>query len=101
MGKQITWENTTNFTGRNGYMKCNGLDLMAMSNDTELIISPLTSKGDVGRCDIAIPIEKIPKIISALKVIYQGNTAIDKSQEVDLDYCTLHQGSFNDCSCLD
>lgn len=103
MGKQITWDESTNFTGRNGFMKCNGLNLQALSNDTELMVSPLTSKGAVGRCDISIPIEKLPEIISLLDGIYQANNTVVKSQETAIsdDFCTLHQGSFSECSCND
>lgn len=56
----------TNFTGRNGLMKCSGIEIMPISND-RVILSPLTSKGIVGRCDIFIPVEDIPKLIQTLQ----------------------------------
>ena len=64
---QITFKQTTNFTGRNGYMKCSGIDILECT-DT-VMIAPLTSKGNIGRCDITVPYESIPDLIEQLKAI--------------------------------
>ena len=53
------------FTGRNGMGKCHGVEIMSISSDC-LMISPITSKGAIGRCDITIPVEAIGDVIASL-----------------------------------
>jgi len=64
---QITFKQITNFTGRNGYMKCSGIDILPCQK--YIMIAPLTSKGNIGRCDITVPYESIPDLIEQLKAI--------------------------------
>jgi len=67
MSAKLTWKRTTNFTGRNGFLKCNGLDLLKMIHNKSILISPITSKGKIGRCDIEVPLEAIPAVIQELE----------------------------------
>jgi hypothetical protein len=62
--KNLAFNRHVTFTGRNGTMKCAGVELMEF--DDRVQISPITSKGDVGRCDIDIPKENVPALIEAL-----------------------------------
>lgn len=70
MIKKIGWENSTIFTGRNGTMKCNGVELLGLGESKgetdKVMISPLTSKGAVGNCGIVVPVEAVPQMISLL-----------------------------------
>jgi hypothetical protein len=63
--KEIKFKRITNFTGRNGFMKCGGVELMESSANS-IILSPLTSKGMIGRCDIFIPLEDAKAVAEAL-----------------------------------
>lgn len=72
MYAQLKFQRLTNFTGRNGYFQCSGVELMTIT-DNKVMLSPLTSKGEVARCDIAIPMEDIPVFIEQLMVIYSKN----------------------------
>lgn len=65
MQKEIHFERLSDFTGRNGYYKCGGVEVMNISNDM-VMMSPLTQRGKVARCDIAIPKEDIPALIALL-----------------------------------
>lgn len=69
MTQQIKFSKETNFTGRNGYFICSGIELMTLDHNREIMISPLTSRGTVGRCDISIPKDDIPKLIESLQQI--------------------------------
>jgi hypothetical protein len=68
MEKTIKFDRTVQFLGRNGGFKCTGVSALATSDDT-LMIEPITSKGDVGRCFIEIPIENVSAFINALELI--------------------------------
>ena len=70
--EQVKFERQTHFTGRNGYGKCNGIDLLPLDHNKSLMIAPLTSRGDVGRCDIEVPMENLPELIAKLQEIYQA-----------------------------
>ena len=67
--KTIKFNKTTHFTGRNGYFKCSGVELETLNRGIgqSVIISPVTSKGVCGRCDIEIPRESIPALIKELE----------------------------------
>lgn len=69
---QVKFERITNFTGRNGFMKCSGIDLLETSDKT-VMLSPITSKGTIGRCDISVPVESIPALIAALEQLKGSN----------------------------
>lgn len=66
MIEQVTWTRTTNFTGRNGYFRCSGLDIQPLDHNQSVLIAPLTSQGVVGRCDIEIPLEALPEVVAKL-----------------------------------
>ena len=53
-----------NFLGRNGMFKCKGIDVLATASKREVIIAPITSKNKIGRCEIWIPKEDVPTLIS-------------------------------------
>lgn len=64
MNKNIEWKQSTNFLGRNGYFKCNGIEVF---KDTKsILIQPITSKGNTGRCFIEIPANSIPALSKCL-----------------------------------
>jgi len=64
MTTKINFDRSVNFIGRNGYFKAKGLDLYA--NESIVIFQPITSKGNVGRCSIEIPIENVAALMNAL-----------------------------------
>ena len=64
-----TWERTTRFTGRNGNFKCSGVELYPLEHNRSLLVSALTGRGDVARCDIEIPLEAIPDVIAKLQAL--------------------------------
>jgi len=76
MATPVTWKRSTNFTGRNGYSKCSGLDMLPLDHNDSVMLSPLTSRGAVGRCNIEIPMESLPEVIAKLQsfVIQLGTT---------------------------
>lgn len=78
---QVRWERQTNFTGRNGYMKCSGVNFCPLAHNDSLLLLAITSRGNVARCDIEIPNEAIPELIEALqKLQEQGKTNADASK---------------------
>lgn len=69
---QITFTRKTNFTGRNGYFKASGLDLCLLEfgeDHKTIMIAPLTSRGEIARCDITIPFEDVPDLIRELQAL--------------------------------
>lgn len=69
MEATIEFSRQTNFTGRNGYMKCGGIELMNVSDDN-VLLTALTSKKETGRCDISIPKENIIELILKLAIVF-------------------------------
>ena len=69
MIQNIKFDRECNFTGRNGYFKQSGIQVMDVS-DNKVMIIPLTSKGMSARCDIEIPKECIPEMVSKLLHFY-------------------------------
>ena len=51
--------------GRNGTIKTSGLEIY--SGDNDIYIFPLTSRGHVANCSIAIPKSEIDNLIKILK----------------------------------
>lgn len=58
------YERHGHFLGRNGFFKASGVEVNSFE-DT-LILSPITTKGVVGRCQIHIPSEDIEQLIKEL-----------------------------------
>lgn len=48
-------------------MKCAGVDLMPLEHNGTVMIAPLTSRGQVGKCDIEVPLESLPALIEHLQ----------------------------------
>lgn len=70
---KIKWDTTTRFLGRNGWGKSSGVYVEFISQsismnkiDTVRFI-PLTSRGDLARCEAEVPGEKIGKLVELLK----------------------------------
>ena len=61
---EIKYDRTVHFMGRNGYFKQGGVEVYA--NDHLVILQPLTSRGETGRCSIEIPIENVAAVMNAL-----------------------------------
>ena len=59
----------TNFTGRNGYFACGGIEVLHLNHNNSVMLSPLTSRGVVGRCDIEVPLENVPDLIVQLQAL--------------------------------
>ena len=59
-------DDTAMFLGRNGYFTCVGVEIFDMTFRKVVEISPITSKGKVGRCYIQIPIGNLPEVIEKL-----------------------------------
>jgi hypothetical protein len=67
--KHINFKRVTNFTGRNGYFKQSGIDFLPIPQRNSIMIAPLTSKGEIGRCDMEIPKESIDELIKVLQFL--------------------------------
>lgn len=57
--------------GRNGLLKTSGVTVWPDSRGY-VVLTPLTSRGTEGRCDIAIPITEINQLIDALTAVRNG-----------------------------
>lgn len=60
---EINFKRTVGFLGRNGYYQSRGIE---MFGESILYISPITSRGHRGRCEIQIPRENIQELIDIL-----------------------------------
>ena len=69
MNEKLMFKNWVKFEGRNGYFNSIGLQLTKHDNDDILNIYPITSKNNVARCLIEIPVEEIDDLIEILKKI--------------------------------
>ena len=73
MDKELIFKNWVKFEGRNGYFNSIGLKLTITPENVKynsigvLNIYPITSKKEVGRCLIEIPVEEINNLIEILK----------------------------------
>jgi hypothetical protein len=63
---EVKWEEPTRFDalGRNGYIRSCGLSVLMIGR--ELFLEPLTSRGEVGRARIVVPIKAVPEILDAI-----------------------------------
>ena len=69
---QIKFARTTNFTGRNGYFKLCGVELLRLLQNNSVMLTAISTKG-VARCDMEIPNEEIPALIAALQEVHSKN----------------------------
>lgn len=53
--------------GRNGCVNMIALSLLGVEHDKRLILQPVTSKGNLGMCQIEIPAGALTPLIDALK----------------------------------
>ena len=73
MDKKLIFKDWVKFGGRNGYFNSIGLKLTITPENVKynsigvLNIYPITSKKEVGRCLIEIPVEEINNLIEILK----------------------------------
>ena len=67
MNEELKFKRHVKFQGRNGYFNSIGLQLTKHDNDDILNIYPITSKNNVARCLIEIPVEEIDDLIEILK----------------------------------
>lgn len=121
--KTIKFKNgvVTNFTGRNGFFKQTGIEINNISQwKDQVILQPITSKGEVGNCSISIPFADIPELILELQKamavpkgtpvpttrIEQGylvdfkitgeGEALDIAEELELVAADLRSGDFKE-----
>lgn len=73
----ITFKQTVSFLGRNGNFKSIGLNVYKYKYSTEdkVELTPITSKGLLGRCVIEIPTESIPDLIKSLQACIESKQA--------------------------
>jgi hypothetical protein len=60
----------TEFLGRNGLFKCNGFEISVYvkpNYQKVIMIEPLTSRGQIGRCAIEIPHSDLQTFINQLQ----------------------------------
>ena len=69
MHDTVTWERLTKFTGRNGNFNCSGVELLPLEHNNSVLVSALTGRGDVARCDIEIPLEAVHDLIAKLQAL--------------------------------
>ena len=88
MSTQIKFDRMTNFTGRNGYFKCSGIEFMSLKHSNKVMLTPLTGKGAAARCDVTIPVENLQEFISELeKLLPQENQIANRMiQYLSNDY---------------
>jgi hypothetical protein len=89
MSENIRFASLTSFTGRNGHFKCSGLNLFLGHNDLEL--APLTSRGEVGNCEIVVPREALPELIEVLQSLLSEKEKESKlARQVQQDGWNMH-----------
>lgn len=71
----VRWNRQTHFTGRNGYLKCNGVQFLPLAHNNSVMLLAINSRGDVARCDVEIPNEAIPELIESLQQLKERNDA--------------------------
>ena len=54
------------FLGRNGSMKCHGLEIFVGPRDGRVVLMPITSKGVCGRCLIEVPVSALKRLHALL-----------------------------------
>jgi len=71
--KEIKYDVYSSFLGRNGYFKQSGIEIMDEDCSNEIVLSPITSKKQIGRAFLTLPKDKIPEFIKALKSMVETN----------------------------
>jgi hypothetical protein len=60
-----TWADDLSFFGRNGCLNCRGIIALARDGDT-VALQPITSKGEIGRCRIDVPVAALRALVDRL-----------------------------------
>jgi hypothetical protein len=80
---KIEWKTTTRFLGRNGWGKSSGVYVelipqsISMNKIDTVRFIPLTSRGDLARCEAEVPREKIGELIEFLKSFSEAESRKD------------------------
>ena len=69
MNEKLMFKDWVKFEGRNGYFNSIGLQLTKHNGDDILNIYPITTKNNIARCLIEIPVEEIDDLIENKKKI--------------------------------
>jgi hypothetical protein len=77
MQNTTTWVRTMTFTGRNGNFNCSGVEFLPLDHNQSILISALTGRGDVARCDIEIPLEAVPELIAKLQSLLRPRCSVE------------------------
>jgi hypothetical protein len=77
MHSTATWARMTKFTGRNGNFNCSGVEFLPLDHNKSVLVSALTGRGDVARCDIEIPLEAIPEVITKLQALLRPLCSVE------------------------
>jgi hypothetical protein len=70
---KVEWDSTTRFLGRNGGGKSSGVYVelipgsISMNKVDTVRFIPLTTRGDLARCEAEVPRQKIGELIELLK----------------------------------
>ena len=83
MHTTVTWERTTKFTGRNGNFNCSGVELLPLDHNKSVLVSALTGRGDVARCDIEVPLEAVRELIAKLQALLSPVVAVHQEVRGD------------------
>lgn len=65
---RISYDKDVIFLGRNGEFRCAGLEVKQYGGIV-VQFEPVTSKGEVGRCVIEMPVDKLDELIGVLSEI--------------------------------
>jgi hypothetical protein len=67
--ESVRWTRQTNFTGRNGYFLCTGVEILPLEHDNKVMLTPYNSRGETARCDITVPLEALDELIDKLQAV--------------------------------
>ena len=73
----LKYKRTVNFLGRNGMFKQSGVAVTKTPGQTLVTLQPFTSRGDIGRAWLEIPLEDVPSVIAALQKVTAPKTPTD------------------------
>lgn len=62
--QDIIFKDETKSIGRNGLIRTSGVSMYA--SDRILEIAPITSRGDIANCSVAVPLESVYAVVAAL-----------------------------------
>jgi hypothetical protein len=94
--KTVNFKRPVTFTGRNGTFKCIGVELMECGDRVQ--ISPITSKGQIGRCDIDVPAEDVDAFIEAFQSLKPKPKSYDETPHEA--GCAKRQHGAAECDCV-